>query len=114
MTVALGGRHYYCQDSCYPDEGVRQWLGWWPKVMKLINGIWTLSIKFQILKSYQPSGGAYHCRMYSPAMGCIVRHTFWGLQSDLLKKFRSILYFMISYLGNGFLSSVLFSINFEV
>lgn len=52
MTVALGGRHYYCQDSCYPDEGVRQWLGWWPKVMKLINGIWTLSIKFQILVNH--------------------------------------------------------------
>lgn len=75
---------------------------------------WDLDPVHQVSDLGKPSGGAYHCRMYSPAMGCIVRHTFWGLQSDLLKKFRGILYFMISYLGNGFLSSVLFSINFEV
>lgn len=51
--------------------------------------------------------------VFTQQWDALLRHTFGGLPWDLLKKFRSTLFFTISYLGNGFLSSSLLILKFR-
>lgn len=51
--------------------------------------------------------------VFTQQWDALLRHTCGWLPWDLLKKFRSTLYFTISYLGNGFLVSSLLILKFR-